>query len=141
MREAVENEASLKGKLVELIKKELHGSVVFRHEDRFTAGVPDISITWENYTTWLEVKHMKPKFKSRGIQSVTTLQLALTSHKCWYLLYIEDKGNKRTMIVHPRVLIKDAYNIIGEMAEGFNHKFVVDFVRHTHRRKDENVNM
>ena len=51
------NEATLKRNLVKAIKSAMPGAVVFRHEDQFTAGIPDISVTWAGITTWWEVKY------------------------------------------------------------------------------------
>ena len=51
------NEATLKRALVKAIKTTMPGVVVFRHEDQFTAGIPDISVTWAGITTWWEVKY------------------------------------------------------------------------------------
>jgi len=50
-------EATLKRALVKAIKDELQGAVVYRHEDAFSAGRPDISVTWEGVTSWWEVKY------------------------------------------------------------------------------------
>jgi hypothetical protein len=48
------------------------GFVVLKHSDRFTAGVPDISVTYRDRTLWLEVKKNKqsrrPKVQQRILQ-------------------------------------------------------------------------
>jgi hypothetical protein len=59
-------EASLKRGLVAAIKDAMPGAVVFRHEDKFTGGIPDLSVTWNGRTVWIEVK--------RAGEPVTALQ-------------------------------------------------------------------
>jgi len=65
------NESGRKSTLVEKIRLSYPKLVVFRHEDHFTAGVPDISITdafsRPSYTLWLEVKFYRT-MKLRKIQ-------------------------------------------------------------------------
>ena len=50
-------ESDLKRRLVKAILATHPGAVVYRHEDAFTAGIPDISVTWAGLTSWWEVKH------------------------------------------------------------------------------------
>jgi hypothetical protein len=49
-------EAYLKAQLVLSCRKMMPGCVVFRHEDKFRSGVPDLSVTWWCRTAWAEVK-------------------------------------------------------------------------------------
>lgn len=62
------NEATRKAQLVKQIKATFPGFVVFRHEDSFTAGIPDISVSNRDVlkTVWLEVKY--------GNEPLTALQ-------------------------------------------------------------------
>ena len=48
-------ESDLKRGLVKALRK-IPGAVVYRHEDQFTAGMPDISITKRGRVVWIEVK-------------------------------------------------------------------------------------
>lgn len=50
-------EADLKRRLVKALGSSLPGAVIYRHEDTFTAGIPDISVTWGGITSWWEVKY------------------------------------------------------------------------------------
>lgn len=49
-------EAQLTKKLIDYVRKELPQAVVFKHNDRVTTGIPDLSITCGGRTLWVEVK-------------------------------------------------------------------------------------
>jgi len=66
------NEATCKAALCKLLRATLPGAVVYRHEDQFTAGIPDISVTWRGRTVWVEVKLDRP-----GRRAVVTAAQAL----------------------------------------------------------------
>lgn len=121
-------EATLKTQLVFALKAELENAVIFRHEDMFQAGIPDISVTWHRCTTWLEVKYARPYARGKNLQLMRALQLE-TEGRCWYVIYAEyPDGEKQTRIVRPSELA--AKDIPGERTTtGFNHNFVVQFIR------------
>lgn len=50
------NESQLKAKMRTYLNKTYPAAVVYRHEDKFTAGIPDLSITQNGQTIWIEVK-------------------------------------------------------------------------------------
>jgi len=68
------NEATLKSALVHLGRQTLPGHVLLRHEDKMTAGIPDISVTGHGRTLWIEVKF--GVITGRGIQAMTMERLA-----------------------------------------------------------------
>ena len=68
------NEATCKAALCKELRARLDParSRVYRHEDQFTAGIPDISITANERTVWVEVKLNRPGRRGK----VTELQRA-----------------------------------------------------------------
>jgi hypothetical protein len=58
-------EATLKRAFVQVLKAIMPGCVVYRHEDKFRGGVPDISLTYAGVTSWIEVKYSRPGRTSR----------------------------------------------------------------------------
>ncbi len=124
----MKQESSLKSALMATIKRELHNFVVFRHEDVRTNGIPDLSCTGYGKTSWWEVKHATPKFSSTGIQHLTMQRLAAAGI-AYYILYYELKGNKRTLIVHPRHLTELQPDTA---CTGFDHQLVTDFIKTVH---------
>jgi hypothetical protein len=127
---------------VQFIGRELPKAVIFRHEDKFTGGVPDMSVSTGKLTSWWEFKLLDPKrysaaphVRHRGLQSVRMLQLAVIG-PAFYIVFADDT-QRRTLIVRPidyhravtnrRPFETDLY------AAGFNYRFVVDFIREQHQ--------
>lgn len=120
------NEATLVSSLTHLLRKELTYSVVFKHRDESTSGMPDISVTWHGKTTWLEVKFLNPKLIDRGIQKLTMLKLAKAG-SAFYVLY--DNTINVTCVVQP----KNLESMVAEfVCDGFDHLMVVDFIKRIH---------
>ena len=123
------NEAELKGKLVEKLKEQLTGAVIFPIQDRWTSGIPDIAVTWMGRTTWWECKYADPDLDSKGIQDLTLLRLAGAGY-ARYVIY-EDRGSvRRTRIVHPKDI--NEWMATDVVVSGFNHEFVADYIRKVH---------
>jgi hypothetical protein len=72
------DESYLKSAVCKKLKATLPGAVVFRHEDKFTGGIPDISVTWNDHTCWVEVKYDRPKSRAKvtGQQKLTLGRLS-----------------------------------------------------------------
>ena len=68
------NEATCKAALCRLLRESVipKGGIVYRHEDTFTGGIPDISVNLDGRTVWAEVKLDKPGRKGK----LTALQQA-----------------------------------------------------------------
>jgi hypothetical protein len=108
-------EATIKGDLVKKLRKRLPWAITLRHEDRFTAGVPDISITNGKYrsTLWLEVKFDIELSEIGGLQKHTLMRLG-----GFYVLYDQDR---HVYILDPRE--KDV------VMTGVGHDVVVAFAK------------
>jgi hypothetical protein len=125
------NEAVLKAALVQETRVALKQAVVFRHEDKFTHGIPDMSVTFNRGVSWWEAKYATPKFVSRGIQELTMLRLNRASF-ARYVVYWEVGRARRTYIIDPSQIgapLEEWDNFM----EGFNHTFVVDYIRELHK--------
>lgn len=126
------DEAQLKSELVLLARKMIPRYVIIRHEDVFTHGIPDISITGNKRISWLEVKLATPKFKSKGIQELTMLRLA-SAGIAWYPVYYEVGDVRRVYRVHPSEIGKPIEEW-KNFAEGFNHEWVIQEIINDHYR-------
>jgi hypothetical protein len=124
-------EASLKSAFCQQARAELKGFVVIRHEDRFTHGIPDTSVTGRKKTSWWEAKYANPHFQSKGIQELTMLRLGVAGF-AFYVLYYEKGEIRRTYIVDPPDIGKDV-NSWTRYADGFNHKWVIEFIKEVHK--------
>lgn len=87
----MKTESQLKSELGEAIKKLESRAVWLRHEDKISAGIPDISITTAGRTLWVEAKRsdMDGRWKTRGIQHLTCKRLADVG-LCYYVIYRYD---------------------------------------------------
>lgn len=143
------NESELKTKLMAAMEVAMPGVVVIRHEDKYTSGIPDISVSWNRQTIWLEVKHVTPRkpFKSRSDQIVMCCKLARQG-QCWYVIYHEKTDwIKKTLIVQPDDvktwkrddrLEFENLGIYNGVFGSFDHRFIARFVKEefieNHRR-------
>lgn len=130
-------EAKLKSNLMIMLRQALPKYVLFRHEDKFTSGIPDISITGFAKTSWFEVKHATPDFDSPGIQELTMLRLAAAGFHARYIIFTEDKNGdfKKTFIIHPKYIKlfsqKDGVAVEASCLD-FNNKFLLEYIRGVH---------
>jgi len=103
------NEATVVRAIVDHLRERLPGAVVFKHNDRITAGIPDVSVTYGGRTTWLEVKligswndspsSLMKKFDA--LQLATMLRLAdARAGQAYYLVAYE--GKKKLDVILPR---------------------------------------
>lgn len=122
----------LESQLTAALKKHLInalGGVVFKHADAITAGIPDLSVTWNGHTSWVEVKRGKG-VKTRGVQAYTLRQLSAEG-SCWVVQYTEEV----TRIWRPAHVDPEHWTLVSEVA-GTNHTHVVDFIRGVHSDHD-----
>ena len=119
-----ESESTLKRDLCDQLRSDLPGCVIFKHSDR-AAGVPDLSVTWQERTFWLEVKFANPKLSSRELQHRRMLQLEKHG-SALYVIYSRIKGQDSTLVVVPSSLVfpVDLKIVRGFLREGIDHSFV-----------------
>lgn len=97
-------------KLTEKLRKTFPMMVILRHEDHFTAGVPDTSISFDGRTLWLEIKF--GRLRTRDIQRETLRRL-----KGYFVRY------SRGMMVEVMTSTETI------TVSGKGHDVVIDFVR------------
>lgn len=122
-------ESKLQAACLKLLRAELASPltvkpVIIKHSDGFTSGSPDVSITWKKKDTWWEFKHGPKVHWANALQQLTCRRLA-TNGICYVILYEDIKGVRRTCILTPD-------EVLVEFTHGFDHRFVLDFVRRTH---------
>lgn len=123
------NEAKLKAALTAQLRLAFRGQYkVFRHEDRYVAGIPDISVNGKK-TLWLEVKHAHPSLRHRGIQDLTVVELERLSHAAYVIYESTKEGTQHTIIALPTATHQGLWRNSNERAVGFDHDFVVQWVR------------
>jgi len=122
------NEAYYKNKTTEYIRSHAtqYKFVMFRHEDRTTHGIPDLSITKNRRTVWIEFKYADPTFSNRGIQELTMLRLASIGLAFYVVFYFNPKTKvERTYIVDPKDIGSDL-SLWVDFVEGFEYAFILE---------------
>lgn len=134
-------EASVTQGLLSHLKQALPGAVIFKLSDRLTKGVPDISVAWNGYTTWLEVKLLRrgESLESRlldpgdSLQRVRMKQLHQQSGgRAWYVVYdSRDTRRKRVAIYAPHAVDREEsleFDNCTALVNGFDHQAVVRLI-------------
>lgn len=89
------NEAYLKSRLKKAIQRR-SSALVYRHEDSFTAGIPDMSVNRDGGCVWVEVKYERPGRRSRPTaaqdQALRRIRGLLVTYGC-------DRGGVKTATV------------------------------------------
>ena len=123
------NESSLKTKTISAIKRTFPHWVVIAHQERGRHGVPDLSITGEGVTIWIEIKFAKPVLNSKGIQDVTCAKLAHAGGNCYYLIFFDSPRGRETIIATPRAVFAETWLTDYEMCvSGFDFDAVVEWL-------------
>ncbi len=109
------------------------GGLVFKHGDAYTTGIPDVSVTCNRKTSWWETKLADPKvnMKGRGLQHVNMRRLAVAG-SAYYVIYEDHDGVCSTSIVEPRRLLPNGTFTALEAVCGWDHQFVVKFIKRVH---------
>lgn len=133
-------EAKLTAKLKTALENGLAYAVVIKHCDAITAGVPDMSVTWNGRTTWLEIKRVvNGTLHSKGIQFLMLSRLAVVG-SAFYIVF--DEKLNRTFMVPPYQLKNKTYEDLalsghplglGLSGDGCpNNQIIVDCIRRRH---------
>lgn len=121
-------EHSLVESLVGYLRKRFPSYVIWKINDRFTHGIPDIIVSGNGRTSHWEVKHADPDFQSDGIQELTMKRLAHTGVPAHYLIF--QTPLKITYIVEPRHLA--VWETAGAWMPGIDFDYVGDTIARIH---------
>lgn len=97
---------------VEKVTQFCPGAVVYKHADRWTAGIPDRSVTWRGYDSWLEFKlwDARTTFHDEfattegrpNTQLLELMKLERQTGRSWVIAYREANVKK---LIKPRLEI------------------------------------
>ena len=108
------NEAVIVGNIIQHLTVALgRRAVILKHNDRVTAGVPDISVTCGGRTTWLEVKLLRDwdeplgalKKKFNALQLATMRLLAENGRALYVVAYRDHVGQKMLGLYPPQYVV------------------------------------
>lgn len=124
------NESDLTQELLSACRVEMRGTVAMKISDRFNSGYPDVTNTWQQMTSWWEVKFWdNGEFESPEIQHLTCRRLAAQG-TCNYVVYEQKGPHRRVLIVRPDML--SHWQDSPDFTQGFNHLWVAKFIRLIH---------
>lgn len=131
------NESSLKRDLCDQLRSDLPGCVIFKHADR-AAGVPDLSVTWQEKTFWLEIKFANPKLSTRELQHRRMLQLERHGNAL-YVVYRRHKENFWTTVLLPSSLPGEVFVPDRDtwVRKGLDHSLVSSALQESFSRTED----
>lgn len=99
-------------RLMQQMRSDLRGSKVIKHNDRSTAGIPDISCSWLGYTHWIEDKVLRKRDSLKDINRPDQLLFAhelstSTNGRCWVVVFEEEP--RCISIWQPRILMTELF--------------------------------
>jgi hypothetical protein len=81
---------------------------VFRHEDRFTHGIPDFAIHGNGVSSFLEIKYTTTgRIKFTGAQKLTLRRLHAQGMKSFLVIFSDLEGEKFIDVFSAETLEKD----------------------------------
>lgn len=120
-------EAQLVARVVKYLRTRFREAVVFKHNDRITAGVPDISITRRPRVTWLEAKMFRTAHPAESeikkhftpLQFERMKQLNNLRHGYYVVGYHDAEQRPRFTVTNPE-FAREFWNYLFEESSTFD---------------------
>ena len=93
-------EATVRRDLMRQLQIQIPAAVAIRYEDRFTKGLPDLSISYNGRTSFWEIKYADPRCVTSKVQHYLCTQLDTQGFHCRYLIF--QRGIGRPTNPRPR---------------------------------------
>ena len=119
------------------LQTDLPDALPLRHEDKFTKGVPDLSISYGGHTSWWEIKYADPYIQSSKLQRYMCEQLDQRGFLCRYLIFRRgqaDKWKRQIRAVKPHDFAH--WRTLGYQvsAGAFDFRALVRYIQERHER-------
>jgi len=69
------------------IQTQIPEALAIRYEDRYTGGIPDLSISWRGQTSFWEIKYADPSCVTSKVQHYLCDQLDTHGFHCRYIIF------------------------------------------------------
>lgn len=150
-------EQTIKANARARVLRACEGLVWYNHQDKFTGGIPDSSLTWDHADSWLEFKLLDPNQsvhdRLKKTQHVELMRLERQTGRAWVVAWRKANVRKlvtpKTEIYAPSALFGGRVPIVRERTtherllqdlraygvaqlEGFDHDALVALLRATH---------
>ena len=93
-------ESSVRRDLMRWLKIQLPTAVAIRYEDRYTKGIPDLSVSYNGRTSFWEIKYADPHCVTTKVQHHMCSALDREGFHCRYLIF--QRGIARPRSARPR---------------------------------------
>lgn len=125
-------EASIRAALVKKLRQYKDWTVL-RHEDHYTSGIPDISVTGNKITSWWECKLRKESgLSTKGIQQYTLEQLAKHGYAHYIIFEATAVRNMTRILIVPPENLFSTSTPFSIKCGSFNYDWVVGVIRELH---------
>jgi hypothetical protein len=123
-------EGTITQDLLGYLKKYLPGAVVLKHCDRFTTGIPDLSVSFKGNTFWFECKYEDMgkatdmyvyRVLENKVQNETMRRLYRETNKAWFLIWVKMRQQLELVVMSAEIgaqLAQDPNNFIIMMDRG-----------------------
>ena len=128
-------EVTVRRDLKKALQARLPNAMILRHEDLYTSGIPDLSISYAGKTSWWEIKYADPHCKTTRIQQHTCTQLNLQGFCCRYIIFRRELGDlwPRQIRVCTPADFQDWQFLGTVISEGsFDYDALVDYIMRIH---------
>ena len=111
------------------IKRALPEAVALRHEDLYTRGIPDLTVTLAGRTTWWEIKYCDSTLRLDRVQRHVCQRLEETGY-CRYVIYVRSPPPRSVRVVRPTQM--DHWRTVGDVIPQFDQGAVVRYIAAVH---------
>jgi hypothetical protein len=128
-------EATVRRALLRQLQTDLPDALPLRHEDQFTKGIPDLSISYAGHTSWWECKYADPYCKTTKVQQYLCEQLNTRGFHCAFLIFRRGHNGKwpRQIRVCPPADFSHWRQLGLVVSEGaFDYGALVQYIRKVH---------
>lgn len=136
-------ESTVSRALMRALQQHLPNALPIRHEDKFTKGVPDLSISYKpphashGMTSWWELKYAAPDCHTTKVQRYMCQQLDQKSFCCRYVVFRRghaDKWPRQIRVVKPHDF--DHWRTLGRVISSgsFDYAALVRYILEVHER-------
>jgi hypothetical protein len=136
-RGATVTEATVSRQLIRHLHTELPDALPLRHEDKFTKGVPDLSISLAGHTSFWELKYADPDIQSSKLQRYMCQQLDTRGFFCRYVIFRRGHAHhwpRQIRVVNPHDFAH--WRTLGLVISSgaFDYRALVRYIQEIHER-------
>ena len=133
-------ETTVRRALMRQLQIDLPDALPLRHEDLFTKGIPDLSLSYAGHTSWWECKYTATnQCATTKVQRYLCEQLDLRGFLCRYIIFRRGHNGKwprEIRVVKPHDVHGTAWRHVGRTIStgAFDYAALVRYIQEEHER-------